>query len=192
MGKFVSKTSKEFAPQTQWSELMRLSQLGNEDAYRQLLHAIAPAIERFACYKVSDHSIIDDIVQDSLMSIHTLRHTYDPKRPILPWIVAITSARAIDIVRKYNRHWKREIHDELLLQHIVDESYDNDLEHEENVHQLNGLLKHLTPAQREIIQLVKLDELSLDETSKKTGLSIAAVKSLLHRALTTLRHYGRD
>lgn len=192
MGKLISKIPKEFAPQTQWPELMRLSQTGNEQAYRQLLQAIAPVIERFAYYKVNDRSIIDDIVQDSLISIHMLRHTYDPKRPILPWITAITSARAIDVFRKNHRHWKREVNDELILQQIIDESYDNNLEHEEAVCQLNGLLKHLTSSQRQIVELVKLNELSLDETSKKKGRSIAAIKSLLHRALITLRHYGRE
>ncbi|MBF7683111.1 sigma-70 family RNA polymerase sigma factor [Acinetobacter sp. B5B] len=171
---------------------MRLAQRGDEKAYRKLLLAIAPIIERFARCKVSDTSIIDDIVQESLMNIHTLRHTYDPTRPILPWLATITSARAIDVLRKYNRHWKREIHDEVLLQQIIDQSDDHHTEHEDNIYQLDTLLQHLTAPQRQVIELVKLNELSLDEASKKTGLSISAVKSLLHRALITLRHYGRD
>lgn len=192
MSKFISQASEEFAPQAQWSELMQLAQMGDEKAYRKLLLAIVPIIQRFARCKVSDTSIIDDIVQDTLMNIHTLRHTYDPKRPILPWIATITSARAIDVLRKYNRHWKREIYDDMLLQQIIDQSDHYHLEHEDKIDQIDMLLKNLTPSQRQVIQLVKLDEMSLYEASKKTGLSISAVKSLLHRALIKLRNYGKD
>lgn len=192
MSKFISQASEEFAPQAQWSELMHLAQMGDEKAYRKLLLAIVPIIQRFARCKVSDTSIIDDIVQDTLMNIHTLRHTYDPKRPILPWIATITSARAIDVLRKYNRHWKREIYDDMLLQQIIDQSDHYHLEHEDKIDQIDMLLKNLTPSQRQVIQLVKLDEMSLYEASKKTGLSISAVKSLLHRALIKLRNYGKD
>jgi RNA polymerase sigma-70 factor, ECF subfamily len=192
LSKFISQASEEFAPQAQWSELMHLAQMGDEKAYRKLLLAIVPIIQRFARCKVSDTSIIDDIVQDTLMNIHTLRHTYDPKRPILPWIATITSARAIDVLRKYNRHWKREIYDDMLLQQIIDQSDHYHLEHEDKIDQIDMLLKNLTPSQRQVIQLVKLDEMSLYEASKKTGLSISAVKSLLHRALIKLRNYGKD
>lgn len=192
MSKFISQASEEFAPQAQWSDLMHLAQMGDEKAYRKLLLAIVPIIQRFARCKVSDTSIIDDIVQDTLMNIHTLRHTYDPKRPILPWIATITSARAIDVLRKYNRHWKREIYDDMLLQQIIDQSDHYHLEHEDKIDQIDMLLKNLTPSQRQVIQLVKLDEMSLYEASKKTGLSISAVKSLLHRALIKLRNYGKD
>lgn len=192
MSKFIFQASEEFAPQAQWSELMQLAQMGDEKAYRKLLLAIVPIIQRFARCKVSDTSIIDDIVQDTLMNIHTLRHTYDPKRPILPWIATITSARAIDVLRKYNRHWKREIYDDMLLQQIIDQSDHYHLEHEDKIDQIDMLLKNLTPSQRQVIQLVKLDEMSLYEASKKTGLSISAVKSLLHRALIKLRNYGKD
>lgn len=172
--------------------LMHQAQQGNEQAYHQVLSAMVPILKKFARYKVHDVSIIDDIVQDTLMTIHGLRHTYDPTRPILPWLLAITSARAIDVLRKYNRHWSKELTDESLLAQIIDQSILDHQDHDDHVYQLEKLFSNLTPSQRNIIQLIKLDELSLDEASKQTGLSVSAVKSLLHRALTKLRHQSRD
>jgi len=32
-------------------------------------------------------------VQDALRTIHLLRHTYEPARPVRPWLVAIAARR---------------------------------------------------------------------------------------------------
>jgi RNA polymerase sigma-70 factor (ECF subfamily) len=48
-------------------------------------------------------------------------------------------------------------------------------------------LNSLPPAQREAIRLHKVEELSLDEASKISGRSVLSLKSLVHRAVKTLR-----
>ena len=45
----------------------------------------------------------------------------------------------------------------------------------------------LPASQREAIELVKLRELSLEEASKQSGKSVAALKVNVHRALKSLR-----
>lgn len=162
---------------------MKRAQDGDEHAYRYLLFSIIPTIKKVAMYKVSDQILIDDIVQDTLISIHKLRYTYNPDQPFLPWLSVITSARAIDILRKYGRHWHKEVIDEDLLISIIDEQY-----HQDEINQeLEEYLQHLTSQQKHIVELVKLKNMSLKEASSHTGLSIPAIKSLLHRAMNKLR-----
>jgi len=53
-------------------------------------------------------------------------------------------------------------------------------------------LAPLSQAQREVIELRVIDDLSIDETSQRLGRSTSSVRSLQHRGLLSLRHqHGR-
>ena len=87
--------SGEIPPQEEWPEWMRRAQDGDQAAYRMVLRAIVPAIRRIVARRIFDEALVEDAVQDTLMTIHRLRHTYDPARPLMPWVAAIaTSALA--------------------------------------------------------------------------------------------------
>ena len=53
---------------------------------------------------------VEDVIQDVLVTVHRVRHTYDPARPFTPWLRAIAQRRAIDVLRSHGRHRTREIH----------------------------------------------------------------------------------
>jgi RNA polymerase sigma-70 factor (ECF subfamily) len=48
-------------------------------------------------------------------------------------------------------------------------------------------IEALPPGQRQAVQLLKLQELSLKEASVATGLSVGALKVATHRAMASLR-----
>jgi len=52
---------------------------------------------------------------------------------------------------------------------------------------LKRAVNGLPPAQREAIQLLKLQEMSLKQASAASGMSIASLKVSTHRAMKTLR-----
>lgn len=52
---------------------------------------------------------VDDLVQDILLSVHAARATYDPTRPFLPWLLAITRNRLADAARRYARRTTYEV-----------------------------------------------------------------------------------
>jgi RNA polymerase sigma-70 factor (ECF subfamily) len=53
-------------------------------------------------------------------------------------------------------------------------------------------IEALPPGQRQAVQLLKLQELSLKEASVATGLSVGALKLATHRAMASLRRALRD
>ncbi len=53
--------------------------------------------------------------------------------------------------------------------------------------QLDKLLSLLPDRQRRMVEMVHLRELSLAEAATASSMTLSAVKSLLHRAFTTLR-----
>ena len=169
-----------------WPHLMARAQEGDRDAYNQLLKAMVPAIRALVCKKISDAALVEDVIQETLLAIHRVRHTYDPRRPILPWVAAITSARAIDALRQRGR--RQEVQDEDALNQQPADSADSATATDE----LTGYLGTLPLRQREIVESVHLREQSLAEAAAETNQSVSAVKSLLHRAMLNLRKYGSN
>ena len=53
-------------------------------------------------------------------------------------------------------------------------------------------MQALPPGQRQAVELLKLQEMSLKEASSVSGLSVAALKVATHRAVKTLRGLLRD
>jgi RNA polymerase sigma-70 factor (ECF subfamily) len=45
----------------------------------------------------------DDLLQDTWLRIHRVRHTYRPGEPVLPWIYAIARRVSIDGYRRSRR-----------------------------------------------------------------------------------------
>ncbi|WP_312055686.1 sigma-70 family RNA polymerase sigma factor [Pantoea brenneri] len=169
-----------------WPQLMARAQQGDRDAYNQLLKAMVPAIRALVCKKISDATLVEDVIQETLLAIHRVRHTYDPRRPILPWVAAISSARAIDALRQRGR--RQEVQDEDALIQQPADSADSATASDE----LTGYLGTLPLRQREIVESVHLREQSLAQAAAETNQSVSAVKSLLHRAMLNLRKYGSN
>jgi sigma-70-like protein len=63
-----------------WSSLMARSQNGDRDAYRLLLREIAGCLRLLIVRQRLDPLDVEDIVQDILVTVHALRHTFDPGR----------------------------------------------------------------------------------------------------------------
>ena len=177
-----------FAPREAWPALMARAQAGDRDAYTQLLRAIVPAIRTIVRKQIADSVLVDDVIQDVLLAVHRVRHTYDPACPFLPWLMAITQARTIDALRKRGRHWMREADEE----EMADAVCENNPEPEEREQELALILGKLPSRQRQIVEHIHLQEMTLAEAAVRNNLSIAAVKSLLHRALTNLRRMGAN
>ena len=162
------------------SELMVATQAGDEDAYRQLLHAVQPLLLRYVRRRISSPESAEDIAQDVLLTMHRVRQTYEPGRPFEPWFYTIARSRVIDHLRKRRRIGAHEIHAEVLPE-IADDAVQPDWE------QFLELLDTLSPSQREAFTLLKIDGLSTQEAAERAGVSVTALKVRAHRAYNALR-----
>lgn len=169
-----------------WPALMERAQAGDQQAYTRLLQALVPVIRSQVRKQLADDVLIDDVIQDVLLTVHRVRHTYDPAYPFLPWLMAIISARAVDALRRRGRHQRWEVDQE----HLADAPAPADTQRQDSREELAEYLRQLPSRQREIVEHVHLREMSLTEAAAHNNLSVAAVKSLLHRALNNLRRFG--
>jgi RNA polymerase sigma-70 factor (ECF subfamily) len=173
-------------PGSAWGALMARAQAGDQAAYRQLLIEITPYVRSIAARYHRLREDVEDAVQDILMSVHAIRHTYDPGRPFGPWLATIADRRALDRLRKRLRGAGREIalgpeHETFAAAPANSEVAG--LEADE----LARAIARLPPGQRRALELLKLKELSLKEASAASGVSITALKVATHRALKSLK-----
>jgi RNA polymerase sigma factor (sigma-70 family) len=169
-----------------WSILMARAQGGDGEAYRRLLTDIAPYLQSLARRHHRDPGDVEDTVQDVLLTVHAIRHTYDPHRPFGPWLVAIAKRRIIDRLRRQGRTRSREV--ALDIEDVTFSTPEANLgEADWNKRVLVDAIERLPPGQREAVRLLKLQEMSLQQAAAASGMSVAALKVAMHRALNNLR-----
>ena len=176
------------------SHLMARAQRGDQDAYVTVLRAITPRIRQIVRRRRAflGESDVEDVVQEVLLSIHAVRATYDPARPFMPWVSAITRHRLADAGRHHLRHGVREVAvDDLDVTFPASTPNSSD-ETFGDPDALARAIEALPSGQRQAVQLLKLQELSLKEASAETGLSVGALKLATHRAMASLRRALRD
>lgn len=127
-----------------------------------------------------DAADAEDLVQETLLSVHTHRHTYDRLQLLTPWVYAIARYRLVDFLRRT----KCSLAD-VPLEEAQDVSAPDDQSVDSSL-DLGKLLVQLTPKTRQAIQLMKLDGLSASEAASRSGMSPSAIKVAVHRGLKVL------
>lgn len=174
----------------EWGRLMARAQAGDDHAYTTLLRALALFLRGLAARHLgAGGADVEDVVQEILLSVHAIRHTYDPARPFGPWLITIARRRLVDALRRRSRRLLREVKLEdgaadpecdgadpsILAGRVVD------------IAEVRRVVSGLPPRQREAIRLLHLQEMSLREAAAASGQSEGALKVASHRALKLLR-----
>ena len=174
------------ARELDWSIYMARAQAGDRDAYRRLLEDVTPYLRSIAARHLRNSGDIEDTVQEVLLTVHAVRHAYDPARPFGPWLVAIANRRVVDGLRRQGRSRAREV--ALETEHETFAAPQANLaEAASDGRVLRDAVEQLPPGQRDAIRMLKLQEMSLKEAAAVSGMTVAALKVATHRALKTLR-----
>lgn len=169
-----------------WEALLAAAQDGNGDAYRRFLRATLPFVRAIARRRCWGDDMTEDVVQDALLTVHRVRHTYEPGRPVKPWLAAIVTRRSIDATRRRGRIGGREVFDEAAYETFADPAANQGPDPDAS-RVLAAMTSGLSRGQQEALQLVKVKEMSLAEASIASGQSIASLKVNIHRAMKKLR-----
>jgi RNA polymerase sigma-70 factor (ECF subfamily) len=169
--------------------LMQAAQRGDSACYRELLRIVMPRVRAIVIRPrgFAGTAEAEDLVQDVLLSLHAVRATYDPSRPFVPWLLAIVRNRLVDGARRYARTSGREVPIDEDDVTFSDFETNTDIAELGDADTLRAAVRELPDGQRQAIELLKLQELSLSEAAEKTGTSVGALKVATHRAMAALR-----
>lgn len=167
-----------------WEEWMLAAQAGDARAYDRLLRAALPLLRGIAGRRIADAAEAEDAVQDTLLTLHRIRHSWDPTRPVRPWLATLCERRCIDRLRR-----ARALRRAVPLRDLPDgEAAEpawaaGDLAAAE----LRHAIATLPRVQRAALTLAKLAELPVAEAAARSGLTPGSVKVATHRAIRSLR-----
>ncbi len=185
MKKQVSRGSLSHSRDEQeLSDLMVRSQNGDRDAYRQLLARIEKMLQSFVRKSVQA-DMVEDVVQEVILGVHSKRHTFNSEQFFLPWFYAIARYKVIDYIRAKKKQevllFNPEDLDVLLNSDVSGVMETLTVDH------LEGMLSELPEKQRHILKAVKIEGLSIKETAGKFALSESDIKVNIHRAIKKLK-----
>ncbi len=175
---------------SEWTDLMRLANAGDSVAYQRLLVAVTPVLRATARRGLAragqpvDQS--EDIVQDILLAVHLKRHTWNPEAPFGPWLFAIARNKLIDALRRRGRRIFVNIDD---FSETLPGAPAEDIVPTTEV---SAHLKALPTRQRDVLQAISVDGISIKDTAAKLSMTEGAVRVALHRGLTSLANKLRS
>lgn len=108
---FIQSSFKPETPlsnrEQELAALMRAANQGDQAAYRRLLETVAVSVGAAAGLALArtgrGAAEAEDIVRETLLAIHAKRATWNPKRPIVPWLCAIALKKLVDRLRRHRR-----------------------------------------------------------------------------------------
>lgn len=163
--------------------LMLQALAGDEHAYRRCLQGLSGHLRAFVRRRLArDTDEVEDLVQDTLLALHTRRHTYDPALPLTAWVQGIAQYKVADWYRGHGARVPQ--HDPLDSHELL--FADDDTDAREAKRDLRQLLASLPDRWRVPIERTKLDGESVAEAALATGMSESAIKVGVHRGLQAL------
>src|SRR5215470_699189 len=158
---------------------------GDEASHKSLLKKLSVYLRAYFKGQLArigrSPSDAEDLVQETLIALHTRRHTYDRSQPLTPWVYAIARYRLVDFLRRTRASARDVAIGE--ADHVL---ANDDPSAVESGLDLERLMAQLTPKARQAIRFVKLDGLSVSEAAARSGMSESAVKVSVHRGLRAL------
>ena len=175
---------------------MAAAQQGDAGAYESLLVSLVPILRAFVSRRGVSGNEVEDVVQEVLLSIHRARHTWRPDRAFDPWMWAIARNASTDALRRQGRERARrddlpdEFGEDLRAAGAAGESAadpERQLAARDFDPRLADALGTLPAAQRQAMELLYVEQLSVAEAAARAGVTTTALKVRAHRGSRALR-----
>ena len=159
-------------------QLVRQATGGDLDAFEQLVLRLQRRVYGFAYQHLRDAAEAHDLAQEIFVKLYRNLGRYDDSRPFEPWFWRLATNTTINYRRKRVP----------IPAELSDESSEPSAAPGGHDPALVDALALLDPAYRLPILLHYYADLPLDQVGQALNLSVAAVKSRLHRARAQLRN----
>ncbi len=165
---------------------------GNEASLEILIKRHQQRLYSFIYSKVKDKDITEDIFQDTFIKvIRTLkRGSYNEEGKFLPWVVRIAHNLVIDYFRKSNRLPTFKNTEEFDIFSVLGDGSLNAEKRiiKDQIHaDVRELIKELPEEQKQVLVMRIYNDMSFNEISENTGVSINTALGRMRYALINLR-----
>jgi len=153
---------------------------GNAADHAALLRQLVPLLRAFYRRRArGGEDDIEDLVQETLIAVHTRRATFDRDRAFTAWLFAIARYKMVDHFRRVCRLQPIDGLEAVLVAEGFEDAADARLD-------VADLLDTLPAKQARVIRATRIDGLSVAEAAAADGIGESDVKVSVHRGLKAL------
>ena len=165
---------------------------GKELAIELLIKRHQQRLYSFIYSKVQNRDTTEDIFQDTFIKvIRTLKKgRYNEEGKFLPWVMRIAHNLIIDFFRKSNRMPKFNNTDDFDIFSVLSDgslNVENKIIKEQILADVKELVEELPDEQKEVLKMRIYNDMSFNEISENTGVSINTALGRMRYALINLR-----
>jgi len=171
---------------------------GDAGAFEELVGLWQDRLVTLFRHHTGDHSTAEDLAQEVFLRVYRARAGYQPTAKFSTWIHTIANNVASDLRQRAYRRLERGVpmnvsasQSGIGLEQIAVAASGQRPARQADRGELQDIVQRaiagLGDNQRMAVLLAKFEDCSYDEIAAAMGLSVAAVKSLLHRAREQLR-----
>jgi len=171
------------------AELARRCRRGDPDAWRLLVRRVSPLVYRIAVRVLGHGPEAEDAGQEALLRVHRSFGTFDPTRPLAPWVARVTYNVCLKQLARRKRPGGPTDDPEqvALLPDTIMQSPEALVAESEAGALVGAALERLTPEDRVLVTLTYQDGLSNSEVAEAMDMPIGTVKTRLSRARARMR-----
>lgn len=169
-------------------ELVILVQKDNNKAFEELINRYEKPLLRYSLRLIKDYDAVEDIVQDTFISVYKNINSFDPKRKFSSWIYRITHNKTVNEIRKHSRI--SNLNEEIKIENENNEHKKTEKKlDEKNISKtIQKEIDKLSLKYKEVIILRYMQEKSYEEISDILQIPRNTVGTRMKRGLERLRN----
>ena len=176
------------------AELLARYTGGDEAAFREIVNRYKNSLYAFLRQFLNRHDLVEDVFQETFLQLFTSRESFDPNRPLRPWLFTIAANKAKDALRKWQRTSAVSIgtmansqelsFDDMLNTVTSDDTMPyEELQKDETSKHVGQIISDMPENLREILILAYFQRFSYKQMAEILSIPIGTVKSRLHTAV---------
>jgi RNA polymerase sigma-70 factor (ECF subfamily) len=156
---------------------------GDNQAFARLVDAYSAPVYNLCYRMLGDPVEAEDAAQETFIRLYSRLTSYDSSRRLVSWVLSIASHHCIDRIRR-RRLQTVSVDDLPPWEPLISEEPGPEKSYltNEREAQVQAMLQYIPPHYRLPLVLHYWHDLSYQEISETTGMTISAIKSRLHRA----------
>jgi RNA polymerase sigma-70 factor (ECF subfamily) len=182
------RAKKDVGPDPTEAELcdrMKAYLDGDIEAFDALYAAFAGRLRGYLLSQCRDAALADDLLQDTFMQIHRSRRTYEPGRPVTPWVYAI--ARHVYLMKRRSTGRRVRFEERLVADARADDVPHDALDTIVDGDEVRRALKGVPADQREALLMHHVEGWSFVEIATRLGIRVNAAKTRAFRGMKKMR-----
>jgi RNA polymerase sigma-70 factor (ECF subfamily) len=171
------------------NELTAQLRNGNSDALFSMMAHYYNDLFRYGIKFTADKELTKDIIGQFFLHIWDNRNKFYAAENVKSYLIVAFKRFMINYLKKISRQLQIPVNEQSLCEYSYEEYMVASEEKEDLKQLLSAIIQTLPGRQKQLVQLRFYEQLSFEEISERTSLSVRTIYNKLHEALKRIREH---